>query len=58
MLTQVFVIAETLVEVPFCPVCDSEMVLEVPLEPAGKTLELSASGKLSRTDSTAVNHST
>ena len=46
--------AETLVEVPFCPHCESEMILEVPSQPAGKTLDSSASGKPPRT----VNQST
>jgi len=48
------VIVETLVEVPFCPMCDSEVILEVPSELAGKMLELSASGKQPRIDSSSV----
>jgi len=50
---------ETLVEVPFCPVCESEVILEVPLEPGpGKTLDSSGSGKSLRTESTPIKHFT
>jgi len=40
----VFASAETLVEVPVCSVCESEVVLEVPSElPAVKTSRLDSS---------------
>ena len=50
-----FVIAETLVEVPFCPVCESEVVLEVPSEPVRKTPDFLGSGKLPQNDFSSVN---
>ena len=56
-MIHLFVITETLVEVPFCPKCGSEMVLEVPSEPAGRTQELSGLGGPPRVDSSTVNQS-
>jgi len=56
IFSYLFFVVETLVEVPFCPLCDSEVILEVPLEPAsaGKSLEFSASSKQPRTEFSGV----
>jgi len=55
ILLLLYISAETLVEVPYCPYCESEMVLEVPAEPVRKTPEFLASGKLTANDSSSAN---